>query len=53
MAHTSNEDQAVRLEDYVNDQLQSYADLEGIDTLLKNVKIQQELLRTQVREYET
>ena len=37
-----------RLEDYLNDKLQTYADLESIDVLLRNVVDQQDLLRQQV-----
>ncbi len=38
-----------RLEDYLNDRLQTPADLEGIDRLLLKAKEQQSLLRSQVR----
>lgn len=43
----SNEDLSVRVEDYLNDKLQTSADLENIDTLLKNVLKQQSLLKQQ------
>jgi hypothetical protein len=38
-----------RLEDYLNDRLQTPADLEGIDRLLVRAKEQQGLLKSQVR----
>ena len=38
----------IRLEDYLNDKLQTYADLESIDVLLRNVVDQQNILRQQV-----
>ena len=37
-----------RIEDYLDDKLQTYADLESIDALLRNVLDQQNLLREQV-----
>ena len=46
----SNEDLSVRVEDYLNDKLQTSADLENIDTLLKNVLKQQTLLKQQACE---
>jgi RAD50-interacting protein 1 len=46
-AQIQPEDEA-RIEDYVNDKLQTHADLEGLDVLLENVRIQQDLLRRQV-----
>ena len=45
----TNEERDVRVEDYLNDKLQTYADLENLDTLLETVKEQQNLLRQQVR----
>jgi hypothetical protein len=39
----------VRVEDYLNDKLQTYTDLENLDTLLETVKQQQTLLRQQVQ----
>lgn len=39
----------VRIEDYLNDKLQTHADLENIDVLLRNVLDQQTLLQQQVR----
>lgn len=45
----TNEERDVRVEDYLNDKLQTYADLENLDTLLEGVKQQQTLLRQQVR----
>ena len=38
----------VRVQDYLDDQLQSAADLESLDTLLANVRKQQDLLKKQV-----
>ena len=43
----SDEDFSVRVEDYLNDKLQTSADLENIDTLLKSVLKQQTLLEQQ------
>lgn len=39
---------ATRIEDYLNDKLQTTADLEGLDVLLENVQTQQDLLKQQV-----
>ena len=39
-----------RVQDYLDDQLQSSADLDNLDTLLDNVKKQQELLKKQLDE---
>lgn len=36
------------MQDYLDDKLQSAADMESLDSLLENVKSQQELLRKQV-----
>ncbi|KAI9759858.1 MAG: hypothetical protein M4579_002065 [Chaenotheca gracillima] len=47
------EDQNTRVEDYLNDKLQTKADLQNLDTLLLDVKNQQELLREQLQEAET
>lgn len=38
-----------RVQDFLDDKLQSAADLESIDSLLENVKAQQDLLKKQVR----
>lgn len=38
-----------RVQDYLDDQVQSSADLENLDALLANVKQQQDLLKQQVR----
>lgn len=46
---TTNEGRDVRVEDYLNDKLQTYTDLENLDTLLETVKQQQTLLRQQVQ----
>ena len=43
----SKEDLNVRVEDYLNDKLQTSADLENLDTLLKNVLKQQNILKQQ------
>lgn len=37
-----------RVQDYLDDKLQSAADLDGLDALLENVKNQQDLLKKQV-----
>lgn len=37
-----------RVQDYLDDKLQSTADLETLDSLLDNVKNQQDLLKKQV-----
>lgn len=43
-----SEDRAIRVEDYLNDKLQTSADLENIDTLLENILQQHSLLKEQV-----
>ncbi|KAI4222545.1 MAG: hypothetical protein L6R36_006066 [Xanthoria steineri] len=43
---------AARVEDYLNDKLQTTADLEGLDILLENVQTQQDLLKQQLLEAE-
>ena len=45
----TNEERDGRVEDYLNDKLQTYADLENLDSLLETVKEQQGLLSQQVR----
>ena len=45
---TTAEERAVRVEDYLNDKLQTFADLENLDGLLKSVQNQQILLHKQV-----
>jgi hypothetical protein len=45
---SKNEGRDIRVEDYLNDKLQTYTDLENLDSLLVNVKQQQDLLRQQV-----
>lgn len=37
-----------RVEDYLNDKLQTTADLESLDSLLENVRKQHQLLQEQV-----
>lgn len=44
-------EQNIRVEDYLNDQLQSAADLENLDSLLEKVQKQHALLKEQVRGY--
>lgn len=44
----SGEDRDIRIEDYLNDKLQTAADLDDIDALLENVQDQQNLLKEQV-----
>ena len=44
----ANEEQDVRVEDYLNDKLQNTTDLANIDSLLEDVKAQQVLLQQQV-----
>ncbi|KAI9707564.1 MAG: hypothetical protein M1836_000525 [Candelina mexicana] len=46
------EERDVRVEDYLNDKLQTVADLENLDALLLNVQNQQELLKKQLVEAE-
>lgn len=45
---SSSSEQNVRVEDYLNDQLQGAADLENLDLLLENVQKQHNLLKEQV-----
>ena len=47
---SGGEDLQIRVEDYLNDKLQTSSDLENIDTLLENVRTQQLLLKQQVAE---
>lgn len=42
------EDRDIRVEDYLNDKLQTTADLDNLDPLLNNVQDQQNLLNEQV-----
>ena len=42
-------EQSMRVEDYLNDQLQSATDLENLDSLLENIQKQHTLLKEQVR----
>lgn len=44
----SSEDRDIRVEDYLNDKLQTAADLDNLDALLENVQDQQILLKKQV-----
>ncbi|MCJ1398688.1 hypothetical protein MMC11_001889 [Xylographa trunciseda] len=48
----TNEELDIRVEDYLNDKLQTYTDLENLDSLLQTVKEQQVLLRNQLRDAE-
>ena len=43
-----SEERDVRVEDFLNDKLQTHADLENLDSLLENVREQQSLLKQQV-----
>lgn len=43
------EERNIRVEDFLNDKLQTAADLDNIDALLNDVKIQRTLLQQQVR----
>ncbi|KAI4273822.1 MAG: hypothetical protein LQ337_004374 [Flavoplaca oasis] len=52
MADVQLSSRATRVEDYLNDKLQTTADLEGLDILLENVQTQQELLKQQLLEAE-
>ena len=45
---TPSEDRDARVEDYLNDKLQTYDDLEGLESLLSTVKNQHDLLARQV-----
>ena len=38
-----------RIEDYLNDKLQTFADFEALEALITNVEDQQQLLKKQVR----
>ena len=48
---STNEERDVRVEDYLNDKLQTTADLENLDALLDTVLQQQNLLKQQVSLY--
>lgn len=48
LSSRSTEEQDIRVEDYLNDKLQTNTDLESLDTLLENVKQQQLVLKQQV-----
>jgi hypothetical protein len=43
-----NQDNDVRVVDFLDDKLQSFADLDSLDSLLDSVKAQQDLLKQQV-----
>lgn len=45
----SGEDRDIRVEDYLNDKLQTAADLDNLDALLENVRDRQNLLKEQLR----
>ena len=47
---THSLDTEPRVQDYLNDKLQTTADLNGLDTLLQNVKQQHELLQAQLED---
>ena len=44
-------DVRTRVEDYLNDKIQTAADLDSLDSLVQRVKEQQDLLRKQVRSF--
>jgi hypothetical protein len=46
---TRSLDIEIRVQDYLNDKLQTAADLDNLDSLLQNIQHQHELLRVQVR----
>ena len=48
LTRTRTWDTDSRVQDYLNDKLQTAADLEGIDALLRDVQRQHELLKKQV-----
>ncbi|KAL8692445.1 MAG: hypothetical protein Q9224_003956 [Gallowayella concinna] len=52
MASLRQTSRDARVEDYLNDKLQTTADLDSLDSLLENVKTQQALLRQQLVEAE-
>ncbi|KAL9611826.1 MAG: hypothetical protein Q9167_003553 [Letrouitia subvulpina] len=45
-------ERAIRVEDYLNDKIQTYADLANLDSLLENVTHQQSLLKQQLQKAE-
>ena len=47
----ATEERNIRVEDYLNDKLQTAVDIANIDTLLDDVRAQQALLQQQVRLY--
>ena len=47
--YRSKQDNDVRLLDFLDDKLQSFADLESLDSLLDSIKAQQLLLKQQVQ----
>ncbi|KAI5237863.1 hypothetical protein E4T43_07854 [Aureobasidium subglaciale] len=48
--YRNSQDNDVRLVDFLDDKLQSFADLDSLDTLLESVKAQQDLLKQQLRD---
>jgi hypothetical protein len=50
--YRQNQDNDVRLVDFLDDKLQAFADFDTLDSLLDTVKAQQDLLKQQVREGE-
>lgn len=48
LSRKSEDEEAIRVQDYLNDKFQESADLLGIDSLLEDVKKQQALLKQQV-----
>lgn len=49
ISSTRSLDVEIRIQDYLNDKLQTAADLDNLDSLLQNIQHQHELLRVQVR----
>jgi hypothetical protein len=47
--YRQNQDNDVRLVDFLDDKLQAFADFDTLDSLLDTVKAQQDLLKQQVR----
>lgn len=50
VSRLADEERDIRVEDYLNDKLQTTTDLANIDTLLEDVKAQQTLLQQQLEE---
>lgn len=48
LRQTHFSDKDTRVEDFINDKLQTYADFDTLETLIANVQTQQDLLKKQV-----